>query len=200
MNKNRYVIIGCSAAGMAVADSIRKHYDLIAGYLGVADPDSTTLSFMRKNETKGAEPKKSNVVLVFLESFAYYKTSMSGNPLDPTPHVAAMAKNAIIFPRFYTPHGGTARSVFTAVTGVSGKHQYIWSLVKSGGGNATSVRVAANCAAAISLQATSTAGVLDDAHTYPVMGVVLGTAQGASAGTNATAQVNYPRYLDVPAS
>ncbi len=100
------------------ADSVRKHYDLITEYLGVTDPDISSLNFLRKNDTTGIEPKKPNVVVVFLESFAFYKTSMSANPLDPTPHVAAMAKEALMFPRFYTPHSGTARSVFTAVTGL----------------------------------------------------------------------------------
>ena len=99
-------------------DSARKHYDRIAGYLGVPDPDIAALNFLRKNGASCYEQKKMNVVVVFLESFAYYKTSMSGNPLDPTPHIAAMAKDALMFPRFYAPHAGTARSVFAAVTGL----------------------------------------------------------------------------------
>jgi arylsulfatase A-like enzyme len=57
-------------------------------------------------------------VVVFLESFAYYKTSVSGNPLDPTPYFNDMARNGILFTRFYTPQAGTAQSIFTTITGI----------------------------------------------------------------------------------
>jgi len=59
-----------------------------------------------------------NIVMVFLESFGYDKTGLSGNPLNPTPNFDALARQGILFDQFYTPQGGTARSVFTAITGI----------------------------------------------------------------------------------
>ncbi len=98
--------------------AVKKYYDLIATYLGVMPRDKERLNFTRSRGNTEGPPSRPNVIMVFLESFTYYKTGLSGNPLDPTPHFDAMAKDAILFRRFYTPHGGTARSVFAAVTGI----------------------------------------------------------------------------------
>jgi len=97
---------------------VRKYYDRVATYLGVPAPDRQQINFIRPYDKTVAGPERLNVVIVFLESFAYYKTSMSGNPLDPTPHVQTMANNSLMFPRFFVPHSGTARSIFTAITGL----------------------------------------------------------------------------------
>jgi phosphoglycerol transferase MdoB-like AlkP superfamily enzyme len=98
--------------------TVTKNYDLIASYLGVTHPDEQSLNFTR-SKGKGTGPyDRFNVIMVFLESFTYYKTGISGNPLNPTPNFDTMAKDSILFRRFYTPHGGTARSVFTAISGI----------------------------------------------------------------------------------
>jgi phosphoglycerol transferase MdoB-like AlkP superfamily enzyme len=97
--------------------ALREHYASVASYLGVERPDAERLDFTR---VAGAAPgrKPLNVVIVLLESFAYYKTGLSGNPLDPTPNFDAVANQGVLFRRFYTPHSGTARSVFASVTGL----------------------------------------------------------------------------------
>ncbi|MEA3292581.1 MAG: sulfatase-like hydrolase/transferase, partial [Pseudomonadota bacterium] len=101
-------------------EQVRTDYALMADYLGVAKQDTETLNFTREQNAPQPHrlPGKPNVVLVILESFGYYKTGLSGNPLDPTPHFDQLAREGLLFDRFYTPHGGTARSVFTAVTGI----------------------------------------------------------------------------------
>lgn len=97
----------------------KKYYDVINQYLGVSEPDDNHLNYHREIKTTGKLYKQQpNVVMVFLESFAHYKTGLSGNPLNPTPHFDAIAKNSLYFSRFYTPSTGTARSVFTAITGL----------------------------------------------------------------------------------
>lgn len=105
-----------------------KYYPLMAEYLGVdqhndaganPDPVHDQLNFtrmVRSLNPLGAD--RPNVVLVFLESFGFYKTGLSGNPMDPTPNFDAMARKGILFDRHYVPHGGTARSVFTLITGI----------------------------------------------------------------------------------
>ncbi len=96
---------------------VHTYYDSLASYLGVNDQDRNGLDFIRVRPAV-ATGTRPNVIMVFLESFAYYKTSLSGNPLDPTPHFEALSKQGLNFDRFYTPHSGTARSIFAAVTGI----------------------------------------------------------------------------------
>ena len=59
-----------------------------------------------------------NVILVLCESFSMYKSSMSGNPLNPTPYFNQMCQEGIFFERCFTPSFGTARGVFAALTGI----------------------------------------------------------------------------------
>ncbi|MDH3947699.1 MAG: LTA synthase family protein [Gammaproteobacteria bacterium] len=100
-------------------DKTRQYYELMANYLGVTDTDIDTFNFRREITTPGTyAAQRPNIVMVFLESFASYKTGAFGNPLNPTPTFDAIAEQSLQFSRFYTPHTGTARSVFAAVTGI----------------------------------------------------------------------------------
>lgn len=99
--------------------ALRKAYPTLVDYLGIDQPDAETLNFTRERVTHAPLAKKQpNIVLVYLESFASYKSSLSGNPLDPTPAIAQMAKQSIYFDNYFVPHTGTARSVFTGITGL----------------------------------------------------------------------------------
>ncbi len=98
-------------------EKTRSYYKEVANYLGVTEPDSKSLNFKRVFNKPGILADKTpNVVMVFLESFAAYKTGVFGNKLNPTPHFDEIARNAVFFKRFYTPHVGTARSVFAGIT------------------------------------------------------------------------------------
>jgi len=97
--------------------ALRERYGSVARYLGVDHPDEEHLDFTRVVGTAPGR-KPLNVVIVLLESFAYYKTGLSGNPLEPTPNFDAIANGGVLFRHFYTPHSGTARSVFASVTGI----------------------------------------------------------------------------------
>lgn len=99
-------------------EKVKKYYPEVAAFLGVNKPDITTLNFKREVLPKKRFKQQPNVVVVILESFSTYKTGVSGNPLNPTPHVDALANNGIYFNNFYTPSTGTARSVWTAVTSI----------------------------------------------------------------------------------
>ena len=96
----------------------RKYYQTMADFLGVDQPDSENLNFIRQQEARTPKSGPVNVILVFLESFTYYKTGVSGNPLKPTPNFDRLSHQGALFSRYYTPHGGTARSIFTAITGL----------------------------------------------------------------------------------
>ncbi len=97
---------------------VRKHYPLVSHFLGVDNPDPERLSFIREVGPGPNMEKTPNVVIVLLESFAFYKLGIMGNPLLPTPNFDALASEGMFFSRFYTPHSGTARSVFTTITGL----------------------------------------------------------------------------------
>ena len=99
-------------------DETRKYYDLVASYLGVEHPDKESLNFARHIKHPHAGPEKPNIIFVIIESLAFHKTGISGNPLNPTPNFDAIAKESLLFNRFYVPHAGTARSVFTFITGL----------------------------------------------------------------------------------
>ncbi len=100
--------------------AVREAYPLMAKYLGVTEPDTATLNFRRVVKAKpNALSGQPNVVLVLLESFSGYKTTVFGNPLKPTPNFAAMAEQGILFTHFFTAHAGTARGVFATVTGIA---------------------------------------------------------------------------------
>lgn len=97
---------------------VRAHYEAMAAYLGVEAPDPKGLRFERAVTGVARRERPPNVVMVQLESFAAYKSSLSGNPLDPTPRLAALAREGIHFPNFFVPHTGTARAVFATLTGI----------------------------------------------------------------------------------
>jgi len=94
-------------------------YPVMVDYLGIKNPDKQALNYSRDEQSHSPYAfTQPNIVMVFMESFGFYKTGLSANPLNPTPFFDQMAHDGILFDRFYTPHGGTARSVFTAITGI----------------------------------------------------------------------------------
>ena len=96
----------------------QKYYPLISEYLGVTNPDKTNLNFSRHYPAQARFETPPNIVMVFLESFASYKTGAFGNQLNPTPYFDEIEKNSLSFRNYFTPHTGTARSVFAAITGL----------------------------------------------------------------------------------
>jgi len=99
-------------------EATRAAYPRMVEYLGIQQPDADKLNFRRDYRYAASGKSASNVVVIILESFASYKTSLSANPLDTTPHIRWLADNGLFFPNFFTPSTGTARSVWTFVTGI----------------------------------------------------------------------------------
>ncbi len=97
-------------------NKVKKYYPDVSEYLGVTKQNIDSLNFSRQITPAKRFKKAPNVVIVILESFSSYKTGVSGNPLNPTPHIDKLANNGIYFENFYTPSTGTARSVWTLVT------------------------------------------------------------------------------------
>ncbi|MFH1177738.1 MAG: sulfatase-like hydrolase/transferase [Acidobacteriota bacterium] len=100
------------------AVALAEHYAEVAAYLGVDRPDPATLTFRREAPARPTAGRAPNIIVILLESASHYETGIFGNPLKPTPHFDELAREGILFRRFYTPAFGTARSVFALVTGI----------------------------------------------------------------------------------
>lgn len=98
-------------------DATRKAYPVMVDYLGIQQPDPESLDYRRAYDFP-ATGRRPNVIVVILESFASYKTSLSDNPINPTPNMAKIAAGGYYFKNFFTPSTGTARSVWTFTTGL----------------------------------------------------------------------------------
>ena len=97
---------------------VQKYYPLMADFLQIEEKNATSLNFKREVKPLSSVGEKPNVVVVILESFASYKSSVSGNPIDPSPHLNSLAQNGIYFKNYFTPATGTARSIYCTITGL----------------------------------------------------------------------------------
>ncbi len=96
---------------------VRDCYPLIADYLGVTQPDISSLNYERNYSVTDTLKNKPNVVLVICESFSAYKSSMYNNPINTTPYFNELCKNGLFFNRCFAPAYGTARGVWAIITG-----------------------------------------------------------------------------------
>ena len=98
----------------------REYYRLMADYLGVKQLDTVSLNYARAVYPNGPiQPRqRPNVVLVICESFSAYKSSMWGNPLNPTPYFDSLSKKGVFFDHCFTPSYGTARGIWASITGI----------------------------------------------------------------------------------
>lgn len=97
-------------------EETKKYYRLIAQYIGLQNKDIENLNYKRVITPKYPIGEKPNIVMVILESFASYKSGISGNPTNPSPSMDALAKDGYFFKNFFTPSTGTARSIYTTLT------------------------------------------------------------------------------------
>jgi hypothetical protein len=97
----------------------KESYPLMAEYLGIDNPNPDKLDYVRTYEFDTSPGRKEpNVVVVILESFASYKSGLGNNPLDPTPNLDRLAAEGHFYRNFYVTQTGTARSVWTFITGI----------------------------------------------------------------------------------
>ncbi len=96
-----------------------QYYPQMKKFLGLQGNISKKDPFMRQViPGSTALESQPNVVLVICESYSMYKSSMSGNPLDPTPFFDSLSREGIFFERCFSPSFGTARGIFALLTGV----------------------------------------------------------------------------------
>lgn len=100
---------------------VRNHYELMARYLGVDQPDAQTLNFSRVQPPQPYAlngERRPNVIFVMLESLGTSAVGAYGNPLDPTPNIDRLARESWFFKNFYVPVTGTAKTVWASISGV----------------------------------------------------------------------------------
>lgn len=97
-------------------DTARRYYPAVAEHFGV-DPDPETLSLRREGVPYQRVPSDTNVVIIFLETFASFKVGAAGNPLESSPRFDQAAEEGILFTRFYVPMENTSRSLFAVIFG-----------------------------------------------------------------------------------
>lgn len=102
-------------------EEARRHYPLMADYLGIQHRDDQALNYRRQQAAQTsalAAGKQPNVVFVMLESLGTSAVGAYGNPLDPTPNLDRIAREGWFFRHFYVPVTGTAKTVWASITGV----------------------------------------------------------------------------------
>ena len=96
---------------------LREHYERVANWLGVDNPDPERFDFARRVEGED-KAQRPNVVFIHLESLGANRMGLFGNPVSATPNLDRMGRNGLFFPNFLVPSSGTARSIFGLITGV----------------------------------------------------------------------------------
>ena len=93
----------------------KKGFPVISEYLGIEKRD--TIDFRRpiKPIIQSTRP---NIVVIMLESMGSSKMSLHGNPMLATPVMDTLAMHGRFFPNFFVPGVGTARTVYTSLTGI----------------------------------------------------------------------------------
>jgi phosphoglycerol transferase MdoB-like AlkP superfamily enzyme len=98
-------------------EKVKSYAPVIKDFLHLKTNDPHSLEFSRWiYPEKKISSTRPNVVIIILESFAAFKSSLFGNPLNPTPYFDQLAKEGLLFKRFYVPVQATARSLFATVT------------------------------------------------------------------------------------
>lgn len=102
-------------------EKVHQAYPVVSQFLGIEKDspsyDEKKLNFIREFQGNPERQKqKPNIVVIIMESMGYYKTGLGGSKVNPTPNVDKLAKESLLFTKFYTPTVATARSVFAAVT------------------------------------------------------------------------------------
>ncbi|HRD57611.1 MAG TPA: LTA synthase family protein [Ferruginibacter sp.] len=97
----------------------KKYYSDMDAFLNLSKKNVRHGSYQRlEHAGSSALESQPNIVLVICESFSMYKSTMSGNPLNSTPYFDSLSKQGVFFERCFSPSFGTARGVFSILTGI----------------------------------------------------------------------------------
>jgi len=102
-------------------EQVRATHGAMAEYFGIpVAVDAEGLpTLRRKLEPKASLGGTPNVVFIQLESLAAFKTSPFGNALDPTPFLAKLCGEGLLFDNFHVVMENTSRSMFATLFGIA---------------------------------------------------------------------------------
>lgn len=100
-------------------EKVKASHPVLAEYFGIPLVyDAQGLpSLRRRIEPRSPFRGDTNVVFIQLETFAAFKTSPFGNPLNPTPFFAELCARGLFFDRFNVVMENTSRSMFATLFG-----------------------------------------------------------------------------------
>lgn len=98
-------------------EQVKKLYPVIKEYVGSAGTNDNKYLIPRRVKGQNV-PRPYNVVVIVMESMAMSKTSLTGNPLNPTPYLAKISDQGVLFKNYYSPCEGTARNMFSIMTAI----------------------------------------------------------------------------------
>ncbi len=98
-------------------DEVIKYYPIIVKNYGVK-PNFEDLTIERFCNAYPQVSGRPNIVFIILETFAGFKVGALGNRMNPSPNFDRLAKDGILFTRFFTPMENTSRSIFSWLTGI----------------------------------------------------------------------------------
>ncbi len=98
-------------------DETYAYFNPVANYLDVKgnDPINFSRSFKPLNDSI---PEPVNVVVMMMESLGAQPLGIFNNPLKGSPFIDSLATQSWFLDNFYVPRYGTARTVFTSITGL----------------------------------------------------------------------------------
>ncbi|MDH3974491.1 MAG: sulfatase-like hydrolase/transferase [Deltaproteobacteria bacterium] len=100
-------------------EKLKELYPLMVDFFSVDKASAETLSLKREGRPRPLVSGNPNVVIIFMETFAAYKTGVLGAPiLHSSPRFDALSKEGLLFSRFYVPMENTSRSLFAALFGI----------------------------------------------------------------------------------
>ena len=112
-----YDTYGSDSSGFSRKDADAA-YPAISSFLQVDSPDREHLNYLRSLPAREGDRPKLNVVIIIMESLAYPKTSFAPGRRDPTPRIKQLARESLLFHRYFANARTTARAVFSVMTGI----------------------------------------------------------------------------------
>jgi phosphoglycerol transferase MdoB-like AlkP superfamily enzyme len=99
-------------------EQVQKYYPIMKEYVGITGDNRDDFLIPRKVVPQNTVDRPFNVVVIVMESMALSKTDIMNNPLKPTPYLAAIAEESLLFTNYYSPVEGTARNMFSIITSI----------------------------------------------------------------------------------
>lgn len=97
----------------------QEYYPDLMSYLNIPNSKDARPFYLRTMSPVGKISGRPNVVILVMESMAAFQSGIFGCEHQATPALDQLAKESLLFRRYYVPSIATARSMFATVTGLA---------------------------------------------------------------------------------